>query len=64
MSKCVSLKILELKLGCKLYHLALIPLKKLKMSWMEPVACVLFLRRCQSEAIISKRRRNKNEYCW
>ena len=61
MSKCVSLNILELKLDC---YLALIQLKRLKMSWMEPVACLLFLRLYQSVVIFSKRRHNKNEYCW
>ena len=44
MSKSVSLKILGLKLvklDCIIYSLILIQLKKLEMSWMKPVTCLL-----------------------
>ena len=46
MSKSVGIKILGLKLAkldCKKIILYLDKLKKLKMSWIEPVACLLSL---------------------
>ena len=46
MSKSVSLNILGLKpvkVNCILIYLILIELKKLEMSWMKPVACLLFI---------------------
>ena len=46
MFKSVSLNILGLKpvkVNFMLIYLILIQLKKLEMSWMKPVACLLFI---------------------